>query len=62
MKRAQTGPLPDPDVDPWEQAHNDGDWHVYPDFGPPHRMRLDCWCHPERDDTMPMVVVHNVAN
>ncbi len=37
--------------------------HVYPLFGREHViLGLNCWCHPERDEAEPRLVIHNVEH
>lgn len=36
--------------------------HVAPMFGPQHELTDTCWCHPERRDDEPDLVIHNVGH
>ena len=41
--------------------------HVYPQFGKPHKIKSDCWCHPTVEYCAcgcgaEVIVVHNVAH
>jgi hypothetical protein len=45
------------------ETTDDGLVHVYPlAAGPAHELRdgHECWCHAERDDECPTVVMHNL--
>ena len=37
-------------------------FHFAPLFGPEHIPSPDCWCHPEPDEKVPCVMIHNVMN
>lgn len=50
------------DLGEWDGAHfwvRDNVIHVYPLFGKPHEVSVDCWCCPDVDDG---VALHNVEH
>lgn len=46
----------------WWTLQHAGEIHVVPAFGPKHELNDSCWCHPQRDDVSPRMVVHNVLH
>lgn len=44
----------------WRTVPRGVEIHIVPAFGPKHILDDSCWCHPQRDDISPRLVVHNV--
>lgn len=50
------------DCGKWNRANvEDGTVHVYPCFGPSHRLWIRCWCHPVWSSVKENMIIHQVA-